>query len=315
MQQSVSAVIPVYNDAQSLRETCEGIIDVHAKCFHDLGLEIIFVNDGSTDDSLSVLRTLHVEYPHMVAVLNLSRTFGKQAAMMAGIRHARGDAVVCLAADLRDPIDLMARMISYWKAGTEAVVCYREGRSEAQAFRSDMPSRGTDCLLMSKQVCSLVSTLKGRSIAVNAAVLSLDCSKVLIPYTRLACKYEKSGYTTGKKLQIAIDILLESAYLSCRFISAIGGLMAFSGVIFSLMIAYAWFVNRIPFSGIAPLVMVLMIIGGVIMLMLGVIAELLWRMYDGGRALPRDFVDRDISPNERWPGRLIDLQHHRKTTR
>src|SRR3954462_9294575 len=130
MSDIISVIVPVYNNQPTLDETCRQIMEVHERAFGELQLEIIFVNDGSTDkswDELLRLRGLHKE---RISLVNLSRNFGQAGALFAGFNNAIGDAVICVSADLQDPISLMAKMIACWKHGTEIVVCYRENRTD-----------------------------------------------------------------------------------------------------------------------------------------------------------------------------------------
>src|SRR3569833_576741 len=107
MAQTISVVVPVYNNQPTLAETCGQILQVHGREFSDLQLEIIFVNDGSTDGSWEELQHLQRLHSDTISLINLSRNFGQLGALYAGFNHARGDAVICVSADLQDEISLM----------------------------------------------------------------------------------------------------------------------------------------------------------------------------------------------------------------
>jgi len=130
MSQLVSVVVPVFNNQPTLEETCRQIMEVHQSSFGELELEVIFVNDGSTDGSWQELERLQRLHKETVSLINLSRNFGQLGALYAGFNHARGDAVICVSADLQDPIQLMGKMVAYWRSGTEIVICYREKRDD-----------------------------------------------------------------------------------------------------------------------------------------------------------------------------------------
>ena len=110
MPRIVSVVVPVFNNEPTLEETCRQIMEVHQNNFSDLKLEIIFVNDGSTDGSWQELTRLQKAHKETVCLIRLSRNFGQLGALFAGFNNARGDAVICVSADLQDPISLMAKM-------------------------------------------------------------------------------------------------------------------------------------------------------------------------------------------------------------
>ena len=148
---------------------------------------------------------------------------------------------------------------------------------------------------MSKRVCKLLCSFKGRHNSLQGDLLAIGFNRAFIPYTRMPRKVGKSGYTIWKKIRIVIDFFINASYLPIRFVSCAGALIAFAGVIYSLLIVYAWYMQRTPFAGWAPLMISQMIIGGMIMLMLGVIGEYLWRIYDNLKDFPLFIIKEDIA--------------------
>jgi len=305
MFKTISVVVPVYNNKQTLEETYRQILNVRETSFSDLAVEILFVNDGSTDGSWEELQRLRELSQGQVSLLNLSRNFGQLGALYAGFNHANGDAVICVSADMQDPISLMATMVNYWKTGTEIVICHRQSRNDgffnslfskgayavARLSYSALPQGGFDYWLMSQRICRLLCSFKGRHNFLQGYLLSVGFSKVFIPYVREQRQFGKSGYSFAKKIKILIDFLVDSSYLPIRSMSCLGVFFSFSGIGYSLLIVYAWFWHQTPFPGWAPLMIMLMIIGGLIMVMLGVIGEYLWRIYDNGKDFPLFIVD------------------------
>jgi glycosyltransferase involved in cell wall biosynthesis len=304
MSDIISVIVPVYNNQPTLDETCRQIMEVHERGFGELQLEIIFVNDGSSDkswDELLRLRGLHKE---RISLINLSRNFGQAGALFAGFNNASGDAVICVSADLQDPISLMAKMVACWKHGTEIVVCYRENRKDgflprkfsnlayglARTSYPELPKGGFDYWLMSRRVCRMLCSFKGRHNFVQGYLLSLGFSKAFIPYTRMKRPTGKSGYSFGQKFKIVIDFLVDSS-LPIRIMSLTGLFCSMGGVAYSLLITYAWFMHQTPFSGWAPLMVITMMIGGMIMIMLGVIGEYIWRIYDNLKDFPLYIIE------------------------
>jgi glycosyltransferase involved in cell wall biosynthesis len=305
MSQTISVVVPVFNNEPTLAETCLQIMEVHRSSFAELGLEIIFVNDGSTDESWQELVRLQGLHKETVSLINLSRNFGQLGSLFAGFNHARGDAVICVSADLQDPISLMGKMVAYWKNNTEVVICYRENRDEgffarkssdfayaiARISNPGLPNGGFDYWLMSRKICKMLCSFKGRHNFLQGYLVSVGFSKAFIPYTRVQRKVGKSGYKFGSKLKIVIDFLVDSSYLPIRFMSSLGVLISFCGVIYSLLIIYAWLVNETPFPGWAPLIIVTMLMSGILMIMLGIIGEYIWRIHDNLRDFPLFIVE------------------------
>ncbi len=308
MSKTISVVVPVYNNQQTLDETCRQIIEVHKACFSDFDIEILFVNDGSQDNSWEELLRLKRCYPEKISLINLSRNFGQLGALFAGLNHAKGDAVMCISADLQDPISLMSEMVAYWRNGTEIVICHRQSRKDgffrnyfskcaynlARLSCSELPSGGFDYWLMSRRVCKLLCSSKGRHNFMQGYLLSMGFSKAFIPYIRIQRKVGKSGYSLSKKIKIVIDFLVDSSYLPIRLMSCIGGLVSFSGMVYSLMIIYAWVTHQTPFHGWAPLMIMMMMIGGMLMMMLGIIGEYIWRIYDNIKDFPLFIVDEKL---------------------
>jgi dolichol-phosphate mannosyltransferase len=305
MMQTVSVVIPVYNNQETIEETCVQILKEYAEHFREYLLEILCVNDGSKDGSWQVLQDLKRRYPTVMTLVNLSRNFGQYGALHAGFSRARGDAVICISADLQDPTSLIPQMVKHWAAGTEVVVCYREQRQDgtlrrifSQAAYSvarqsypDLPQGGFDYWLMSRRVCELMNSFKGRHNFIQGYLMALGFSKTFIPYVRRERPHGKSGYTLAKKFKIIIDFFVDSSYLPIRAMSLLGALITFCGFVYSLLILWAWMNGKTPFPGWAPLMIMVMVIGGMVMMMLGVIGEYIWRIYDNIKDFPVYIID------------------------
>ena len=309
MPETVSVVVPVFNNQPTLEETCRQILEVHDTSFKDLELEVIFVNDGSTDTSWNELLRLRELHSDKISLLQLSRNFGQLGALFAGFNNARGDAVICVSADLQDPISLMGKMVAYWRNGTEIVICHREGRKDgflprllsrfghaiARIAYPGLPKGGFDYWLMSKRVCKLLCSFEAREIFLQGHLLSLGFSQAVIPYTRRQRPSGRSSYTFGKKLGAAITLLVNSP-VPIRVMSGLGLFMSLCGVLYSVLIVYGWLMHQTPFSGWAPLMIVSMIVGGVLMTMLGLIGEYVWRIYDSMRNVPLFVIETRLMP-------------------
>ena len=301
----VSIVIPVFNNQGSLSITYERIHEMFMKRVDELEFEIIFVNDGSIDGSYAALLDLRDKDPR-VKVLSFTRNFGQMAAMLAGFSEARGDAVINVSADLQDPIELMTEMLDRWKGGMEVVVGYREGREDPLLTRissrlayslmrlsiPNMPPGGFDYVLMDRAVMDLFNSLDVRHRFFQGDLLWSGHRVSFIPYKRLKRQHGVSQYTFFKKLKNLLDALLDSSYLPIRFISLMGLLTSFGGLLYSLTVVVSWLYGGTPFSGFAPIMIAIMVVGGMIMTMLGILGEYLWRIYDEIRKKP-NYIVRD----------------------
>ena len=146
--------------------------------------------------------------------------------------------------------------------------------------------------MMDRKALDAFNSIDVRNRFFQGDLLWLGYNTSFIPYVRLKRVIGKSQYTLTKKLKNFLDAFLDSSYLSIRFISFCGVITSLIGVIYSLTIVYSWLHGETPFAGWAPLMIVILIVGGLIMIMLGVIGEYIWRIYDEVRKKP-NFIIRD----------------------
>lgn len=311
----VTFVIPVYRNRGTIRTTYERVVAMLRESFPGLGYQFVLVDDGSDDGSLDEILEVRRGDPAVEAVA-LSRNFGQVAATVAGLRHARGDAAVVLSADLQDPVALIADMIREWRAGTQVVVCYRVAREDSPAAvlaskvfyglvrlsNPAMPSGGFDFVLLDRRPYRVLAALRDRNRFFQGDVLWLGFPTKLIPYERARRTVGRSQWTLSKKLKYFIDGLLNTSYLPIRFMSLIGILTSLSGFLYALVVVYVRLTNRQPYIGYAPVMIVLLCTSGVVMTMLGVIGEYLWRIYDETRARPIYLVREHFPPRSVFPG-------------
>lgn len=305
----ISIVIPVYRNEGTLVPSYNQICyEFNMSLKKALNFEIIFVNDGSDDNSLNELMKIRAN-DNRVKVINLTRNFGQGAATEAGHKFAKGDAVITISADLQDPIELMPRMIEAFVGGSDVVVCYREGRGDpflARLFskitfkllrlsHNNVPAGGFDYVLMSRRSMDIFNSYGSPNRFFAGDVLWPGFSTTFIPYFRRKRTIGKSQYSLAKKLKSFIDITLDASYLPIRLISAIGVLTASTGLLYALSIIFSWAFNLSsrPFDGWAPIIVSVLVVGGINMLMLGIIGEYIWRIYDRQRNRP-GFIIEDI---------------------
>ena len=303
---TIAFVIPVYRNARAVTLTYEKLVRLVHSELKGWRYSIVFVDDGSDDGSREELQAIRAR-DDQVTVISFTRNFGQMAAMLAGFKHAQGDVVVHLSADLQDPVDLVPRMVDAWANGGEAVIAYRANREDGWVARlwsrlfygivrlsyPQMPAGGFDCILLDRVVMDAFNRIDVRNRFFQGDVLWFGYRATFIPYTRQRRTIGRSQYTFFKRLKNALDAILDSSYLPIRFISAAGVVFALLGFLYALDIAYARWMRQIPVTGWAPIMILLLIIGGLIMLMLGIIGEYIWRIYDEVRGKP-NYVIRQI---------------------
>ena len=299
----ISFVVAVYHNEGAVSKTHEKILSVFTDQLAQHEYEIIFVDDGSKDGSLKEILGIRAQ-DQRVKVITFTRNFGQMAAMLAGFKETTGDAVINISADLQDPVELIPQMVEKWQAGSEIVICYRTDRSDtlfAKLFSRlayavlrlslpQIPPGGFDFVLMDRVVMDVFNGVDVRHRFFQGDLLWTGYRTSLIPYVRLKRTIGKSQYNFGKKLKNFLDAVLDASYLPIRFISLIGLITSALGVLYSINIGYAWMRGETPFEGWAPLMIVGLLVGGLIMVMLGVIGEYVWRINEEVRKRPNYIV-------------------------
>lgn len=295
----ISVIIPVYRNEGSIKPTYEKIVSLFTTNLLNNNYEFVFINDGSDDNSMNELLELH-KIDANVKVLSFSRNFGQVAALIAGLKFVTGDATIIMSADLQEPVELIERMVAEWQKGNEIVICSRKEREDgfiASVFskffynlinlgNSKMPKGGFDFMLLDKKAVSELNNIDERNRFFQGDVLWLGFGVKFIKYNRLKRTIGKSQWTLSKKIKYFIDGLINTSYLPIRFMSFFGLITALSGFIYAIIIIYSRMIHNVPFKGWAPIMVLILIIGGLIMLMLGLIGEYIWRIYDETRKRP-----------------------------
>jgi polyisoprenyl-phosphate glycosyltransferase len=305
----VSIVVPVYHNASSLADLLIELQDVADKNPDDV-FEFIFVDDGSGDNSFDILNTLSQSEPRM-RIIKLSRNFGSNPAIMAGLSQAQGDAVAAIAADLQDPPALIHDMIQLWNDDKKVIIAARQDREDPfptslladtfyKLFRryaiKTMPERGFDFFLIDQQVCSLINDIQENNAYLMGLILWLGFDPHVLHYSRQAReeKYGQSMWTLTKKLKYFVDSFVAFSYFPIRMASGLGLLFSVLGLLYAVWVIVARLFLGIEAEGWASLMVVVLIAAGVQMLILGIIGEYMWRNLDETRRRPRFIIEKII---------------------
>lgn len=299
----ISLIIAVYRNEGSIHRIYQKIKLVFAKSLVGYKYEIIFVDDGSDDGSLQEILNLR-KSDSSVKAISFTRNFGQMAAILAGFKEASGNAVINISADMQDPVEFIPKMVKKWKEGSEIVVCYRTDRVDtftAKLFSRfaygalrlsfpQLPPGGFDFVLLDQKVLEVYNSIDVRNRSFQGDLLWTGFRTSFIPYVRLKRMIGKSQYNFAKKLKNFIDAFLDASYLPIRFISSFGVIISLLGLVYTLIIIYSWLRGRMPFTGWAPIMIAILLVGGLIMIMLGVIGEYIWRIYDELRKKPNYII-------------------------
>ncbi len=305
----ISIVTPVYHNAASLPDLLACFQRLAARSPAD-EFEFVFVDDGSRDDSFAVLTALAAGDAR-VQVIKLSRNFGANPAVLAGLSYARGDAVAVIAADLQDPPELIHDMLALWRAGKKVVLAAREGRDDPGAsallantfyalFRrfaiKSMPRQGFDFFLIDRQVCALITQIQENNAYLMGLILWLGFDPAVVHYHRRARdpRYGHSMWTFVKKLKYFTDSFVAFSYAPVRLATLVGLALGFLGLLYAALIVINHLLFGINAEGWSSLMVVLLVVSGAQMFMIGVLGEYLWRTLDETRRRPRFIVERVI---------------------
>lgn len=301
-------IIPVYYNEGELittfNELKEKVIDKNK----DLKGEIIFIDDGSKDNSFAELLRIQKSNPELVKVIKLTRNFGQDKAMLAGYNHASGECIINISADLQDPPELINEMLHYhFKENYKVIICTREGRDESfmRIITSkffyflmrilcfpNMPIGGFDFALLSRDAKDKIFESNESNSSWQGSILWAGFDIKFIPYQRRERLIGISRWTFSKKIKMLIDNILAYSYFPIRVMSVAGLIVAISGFIYAIVIIIAWYFGNVPFTGWAPIMVLILVLSGFQMLMLGIIGEYLWRALDQVRNRPKYIIEK-----------------------
>jgi dolichol-phosphate mannosyltransferase len=303
----LSIVVPVYNNAEDLAELIERLRAAARQA--GVAAQLVLVDDGSGDDSFGVLSGF-AETDESVTALRLSRNFGSNAAIMAGLVHARGDAVCVIAADLQDPPELIPEMVRQWLAGAEVVLAARQSRDDPalsrffaavfnRLFRSlvfrDFPPQGFDFVLLDRRVVAGLTAMPEKHSYLYGQIMWLGFRRAVVPYARARRRSGRSGWTLSRKLKYFIDAFTAFSYLPLRLASVAGFVLAGLGFVYALVVIAVRLRGGIPERGFSALMVVLLVVSGTQLVVTGILGEYLWRILEEVRPRPPFVIARALN--------------------
>ena len=299
----LSAVIPCYNEALVLDALLDRLIPVLENC--DSPYEVVLVDDGSSDPTWDRMLTLQGQFPCLRCV-KLSRNFGHQQALSAGLDLARGDFVVVLDADLQDPPEVVPQMLELARQGYDVVYGQRQGRLGETAFKRQsasafyrlmnrlverpMPEDSGDFRLLSRRALEALKALPEYHRFLRGMVSWIGFRQVALPYRREARHAGQTKYPLGKMFAFATDAITSFSVVPLRIASWIGVMTAGMGALLLLYSLYSYFyLNAVP--GWASVICAISLLSSVQLLVLGVMGEYLGRLYEQSKHRPIYFIE------------------------
>jgi len=308
---TVSVVIPAYNEEGNislLMEKLEQILD-------DFSYEILFVDDGSSDGTLERIKALGRSKPHL-HYLSLSRNFGHQNALKAGLDHASGDCVITMDGDLQHPPEVIPGMLEKWREGFEVVYTIRDDdravpffkRTTARLFYGLINliaevrvQEGTaDFRLLDRSVVDVLKTMNESSPFYRGIVPWTGFRQTGLHFKPLPRNAGRSKYSLGRMLSFALCGLVSFSIMPLRLATFLGFAMALTGFIVGLkaVIEYLFMSNTVP--GWASTIVTVVLVGGVQLIILGIIGEYLGKLVIESKKRPHYIIrERSVEGNKR----------------
>lgn len=303
-RQVLSVVVPCFNEEEVLPEfhrRTQAVLDQL-----DLDWEILYVNDGSRDGTLAVLRHLQDSSPN-VAMLDLSRNFGKEIAMTAGLEKAVGDAVVVIDADLQDPPELIPELVRCWREGFDVVYAKRESRSGetrlkiltahlfyrsmARLSRVQIPADTGDFRLLSRRAVDSLGELREQHRFMKGLFSWVGYAQVAVPYRRDPRFAGDTKWNYWKLWNFAVEGITSFSTVPLRAATYLGLLIALFAFAYALIIFYKTLVYGDSVRGYPSLMVVILLLGGIQLVGIGVLGEYIGRIFNETKNRPLYFLN------------------------
>lgn len=306
----ISVVVPVYNEEGTVAELHRRLTAALAPMGR---YEIVLVDDGSGDGTWRIARELAGSDPR-VRLVRLSRNFGHQIALSAGLEHARGDAVISMDGDLQDPPELIADLVDRWRGGSDVVFAIRQQRegetwfklATASAFYKlinrvssvEIPEQAGDFRLLSRRALDALLAMPERARFLRGMSSWIGFEQASVPYARDARYAGETKYPLRRMLHFAADAVTSFSATPIRLVAALG----FASVALCLL-ALAWTLYVRLFTdetvaGWTSVIVVVLFLGGVQLLSLGIIGQYVGRIFDEVKERPLYFVAEVVEGGE-----------------
>ena len=306
---SIDIIVPVFNEQDVIPMFKKRIQAVMQSC--DVQWRVIFVDDGSSDDSLAVIKSIH-ESNSQFGYLSLSRNFGKEYAVTAGLDHASADAAVVIDVDLQDPPELIPDMVAEWHAGFDVVYATRKARhGESMAKKTtanmfyriinsmskiDIPKDTGDYRLMSRRAYLAVNKLRERNRFMKGLFAWVGYKQKQLYFEREPRAAGESKWNYSKLWRFALDGITSFSYMPLRFATWIGMTVAVFAFIYGAIIIAKTIVLGSDVPGYPSLMVVVLFLGGIQLTALGIIGEYLGRMFNESKQRPLYLIDEYQPP-------------------
>ena len=304
-KKNVTILIPAYNE-EAVLDTLYDRLDTLAKNTPKYNFEFLFINDGSRDHTLDILKQLAAADPR-ISYVNLSRNFGKEAAMLAGFDYTTGDATVIIDADLQDPPELIPKMIKFWEDGYDDVYAKRSSREGESWFKKkssslfykllqkstniDIQVDTGDFRLLDKRCIDALREIRESQRYTKGMFSWIGFNKKEITYDRDPRAAGDTKWNYPKLVNLAIDGITSFTTVPLRIATVIGMVISLLAFIFIIVIIFKTLFFGDPVAGWPSTMAVILFLGGVQLLSMGIIGEYIGRIFNEVKDRPVYFVE------------------------
>ncbi len=309
----ISYVFPIYNEEGNVELLFKTISNILTPKLSQYQFEIIFVNDGSKDKSLEKLLALRSKDLH-VKIINLSRNFGHQLAVTAGLDNARGDAVIIMDSDMQDPPRVSLKLIEKWEAGNHVVYAQRRTRKDA-AFKRltaygfywlldkladiQIPRNTGDFRLLDRKALDSLNQFREHNRFLRGMVSYIGFKQTSVLFDRDERYAGVTGYPMKKMLKFATDGILSFSWTPIKLISRIGyffSLLSLVGIIYAIVMKLAY--PHVTVPGWTLMIITILLIGGIQLVMLGILGSYIGRIYTEVQGRPLYIIESITDSDE-----------------
>ncbi len=315
---TISCVMPAYNEAGNLDQVVPHVLTALSAL--SPAVELVVVNDGSRDATAQVLSDLCEKHPQLVAV-NLSRNFGKEPAITAGLEISRGDVVFIMDADGQHPTNLLSNMLQKWEHGSDVVYAVRKSRNDQSWLhitftklfyklinwrsRVTIPANAGDFRLMDRQVVDALVSMPERNRFMKGLYAWVGFNCTAIDYEPLPRADGQSHFGFRGALSLAVTGLLAFSVAPLRIVSYFGLFLALAAMGYGAYVAFDYFWNGAATPGFATIVVGMMLLSGIQLMSIGILAEYIGRIYEEVKQRPTYLVRSKIGYGLSNPDRVI----------
>ncbi len=305
IMKTITLLIPAYNEEEVLYKLYDRLLTVMEKV-KNYGFEVLFVNDGSNDNTLSIIKEMRNK-DNRVSYIDLSRNFGKETAMIAGFDYANGDAVVIIDADLQDPPELIPEMIKYWEQGYDDVYAKRRSREgetklkklTASLFykilqkttRIPVQKNTGDFRLLDRRAIKALRKFREYERYTKGMYSWIGYNKKEILFDRDPRAAGKTKWNYFKLADLAINGITSFTTAPLRFSALLGAIISLSAFFYMIFVIFKTVIYGADVSGYPSLMTVILFLGGIQLFSLGIIGEYLGKVFSETKNRPLYFID------------------------